>query len=144
MHSGSAGPSQNAANSADPSEYRGTDADTEQTPTEGPTPQREEKPETKPERVASQASHRTSEGSEASAWRSSADTFRTVSSPERSPLTPSLYDPPTPKAMVLDPEEELAAESMLSAETSTAADIPPARCADDTIAKSSEIPTTVA
>jgi hypothetical protein len=104
----------------------------------------EEKPKTERDRAASQASHSTSGETEVSDWRSSADTLQTVSSSERSPATPSLYDPPTPKAMVLDPQDELAADSILSAEMTTAADIPPARCADDTLTKSSEIPTTVA
>src|SRR5690606_706761 len=121
-----------------------SDSNKEQTPTGDPALQTEEKPGAEPERGASLASNSTSGETEASDWRSSADTLQTVSSSERSPATPSPYDPPTPKAMVLDPEDELAAESLLSAETTTAADIPPARCADDTLTKSSEIPTTVA
>jgi len=136
--------SQNAGASGGPSDPQSTTADAEQTPTGEPNAQADEKPETAPERGVSQASHRTSEETETSDWGSSTYTLQTVSSSEMSPTTPSRFDPPTPKAMVFDVEDDLAAESILSAETPSTADISTARCADDTVAKSAEIPTTVA
>jgi hypothetical protein len=45
---------------------------------------------------------------------SSADALHTISSSERSGVTPSLFDPATPKAMSFDVKDGIAVESVVS------------------------------
>lgn len=136
---------QDVAGSSGGSRPPSIEAKGEGTSTDEPKAQVGDNAGTQPEDVTTRSSQIAVERNEASDYSSSGDTPQTIStsSSGMSPATPSLFDPPTPKAMAFN-ADEANLDSIASDQTPTTTDIVHARCADNESVNTPEIRTTVA